>query len=109
MLKELIKLLQSLNYPVTYGSWIKGQVPSLPYLVVLEQARDDMFADEIQYYKKHSYDIELYFNNKNTNLEESIEQLLTDNQIPFSISEDIYIETEYMFEKIYSIEIGEKN
>lgn len=109
MLSDLIKQLKTLGLPVTYGAWMSGQAPTLPYLVVLDTGRDDLYADQSNYFKLQNYDVELYFDKKNPEIEETVESLLADSGFSFAVSEDIYIETERMFEKIYSIEIGEKN
>lgn len=106
-LKTLINTLKQTDLPVAYGSFGGSDddtdIPQPPYLVVLEDARSDFIADNVNYSKSHNYHIEFYFDEKNPELEEKVEAVLTNNSIAFSVSEDMWIPEERFFEKIYSL------
>lgn len=105
MLKKLINVLKETKLPVVYGSWKKGQKPTLPYLVVLEDDRDDFFADSTNFYNRYNYLVELVFENKNPEVEKKVELALS--PFSFNASGDLKIEEEGIYEKIYYIELGD--
>lgn len=107
MLTELIKELKKNDFNVTYGAWGQGRAPKLPYLVILETEDDSLFADNKRYFKVSSYDVELYFDKKDPNLELKLESFFDDQNIPFLKTSDVYIADDRFFEKVYQIEIGE--
>lgn len=105
MLNELINLLKSL-LPVTYGSWQTGQVPDLPYFVLIETYPSDMMADGKHYYKVRNYTVELYFEKKDPNLEAKIEDFFESEGLPYETSEDLWISSEKFYKKDYTISLG---
>lgn len=107
MLDKLITDLKELGLPIVYGQWGKGKAPTLPYLVVIEGYREDTYADDEHYVKGHNYDVELYFEKKDPINEEKIESFLSNKNYSYSIGEDISVESENFYEKIYSINLGE--
>lgn len=108
MLSELIALLKLIGLPVTYGRWSVGHVPKLPYFVVVEQAREDFMADGEHYYKVQNFDIELYFEEKDPILEDKIESFFDKEAIAYDVSEDMWIDSERFFEKVYNVNLGGK-
>lgn len=107
MLSDLTDMLKSLELPTTYGHWASGQAPKLPYLVITENQPEDLAADNSHYYPIKSFDIELYFEKKDPNLETKIESFFSDQDIPYAVSEDYWIANEKFYQKSYSIELGE--
>ena len=107
MLETLIMLLKDSGLPVTYGSWGVGSVPSLPYLVVIENERNDDKADNHNYYKIQNFSIELYFERKDPTVEEMIESFFDDKKLSWSTDGDEYIDSEKMYQRIYYLTIGE--
>lgn len=108
MLTKLIKGLKDNGFQVTYGQWGQGKAPKLPYLVIIETDDVSFFADDSRFYKIRAYDVEFYFERKDPNFEEKLESFFDENDIPFSKGADAYIPEERFFEKVYSIEIGER-
>lgn len=109
MLSDLIKQLKTIGLPVAYGHWPSGKVPELPYLIVLERAATDVFADNTRFYRVKNYDVELYFEKKDPNLEQKIESFFDTQEIAYASSDDYWIESEKFYQKIYDIGIGEWN
>lgn len=98
---ELKKILEKIGYYVAYKSLKKQR--ALPYIIFYHTGIDTYSADNIVYFKQNHYNIELYTKEKNTVLEEKIEQILTDNEIFYNKSEDIFIDSEDLMEVIYYI------
>lgn len=98
---ELISALSQTEIPVFYGRSIEGVKP--PYLVYLGDGQEQFNADNTFYKKSNSYRIEYYFTEKNETIEETIESALLAEGWLYSKSEDIYIESEDVFEIYYQI------
>lgn len=108
MLTDVITVLKTTGLPVTYDHWAKGQVPKLPYLVVTDQGRDDVCADDQHYLRINLYNVEYYFEKKDSAIENRIESLFIVSDYQYDISEDIWIDTEQFFEKLYPIAVPNK-
>lgn len=108
MLNNLFAILDQSGLQSTYGKWSPASPPSLPYLVVMESARDDLYADGSHYKKFYNFTIELYFAKKDPLVEEALEGLFDANDISWSVGDDIYIDTDRYFERPYYIEMEEK-
>lgn len=100
--KELGNLLKKAELPLVYSHFGKPQEP--PFLVYIRTGNENIEADNKVWQKKMNYDIELYTSKKDTAKEKIIEDLLDDAEIFYDI-EEVYIESEKMFEVIYSIQI----
>lgn len=98
---KLFKMLKKLNIPVAYQSFKNEQ--NLPYIIFVQSGSNNFGADNKVYQKDNKYNIELYFEDKNFELEEKLENLLDENDIYWIKSADIRIESESMTEVIYYI------
>ena len=108
MLNKLIADLKRLGIKTVYGQWGQGKAPALPYIVIMEDYREDTFADDAHFIKGFNYNLELYFEKKDPINEQKIESFLDAKNYSYSIGDDISIESEKFYEKVYSInEIGE--
>jgi len=103
-LSELYLLLRRVGLPVTYSHFEKGQVPPLPYICYLEISTDNFKADGKVYQKVTDVDIELYTKKKELDIEDSLEQILNENGIPWD-SDEIYINDEKVFKKTYEVRL----
>jgi len=103
-LSELYSLLKTIGIPVTYSHFEEGQAPALPYICYLEVSTENFKADGKVYQKVTDVDIELYTRFKDLNIEDSIEQLLNENGIPWD-SDEIYINDEKVFQKTYEVRL----
>lgn len=101
LIQNMIQLLETLNLPVVYGRFKSVQNP--PYLIILGAGQDGLLADNKNYYAVNKWTLELYFDLKDPDVENSIEQLLINNEIIYTKSEDIYIESEKIFMVIYDV------
>lgn len=98
---ELHNILLSLNIPVAYFCFKEAQ--DLPYICYLVKDNDGNFMADNKVYKKiSSINIELYTELKDIELEEKLETLLDNYKLCYT-SNEIYIESEGVFQKIYTI------
>lgn len=107
-LNELKKLLSSIGYPVTYSHFPTDDEdnppPAPPFICYLEIGSENFFADGKVYKKVVDVDIELYTRRKDLKIEEAIEQLLNNHEIPWD-SDEIFIKEENVFKKTYEIKL----
>ena len=101
---ELEEHLQGLNLPLAYRQWGKGEEPNLPYLLFYRDQSDDFYADDGNYVAGNQMALELYSETKDFELEEQVEGLLKQLNIPYQIYE-VTIETEEMYEVLYEFKI----
>lgn len=99
-LLELVQILKATGYPVAYSHF--PSTPSVPFITYLESTSDNFQADNRTYKRVKIIDIELYTNKKDLTAESNLETLLDANDLPYEILET-YIETEQLFQKIYTI------
>lgn len=91
----------TLNIPIAYSHFNKET--ELPYLVYYETGTENSFADNKTYGKVKDIEIELYTELKDVTLEEQLETLLNNNEIPFEKLVETYIDDEKMYEQVYQI------
>lgn len=101
--KELYDLLKTLNIPVAYDHFDSKKEIVPPFAVYRMNAPETFKADENTYYRPHNYEIELVTEKKDPVLEQTIEDLLTNNNIPYDIDEEIWDEDEKIYHNFYEI------
>lgn len=102
-LTELAQKLNSLGYPVAYSHFKTTQTP--PFIVYLDQNSDNFSADNTIYHEVENVDIELYTIKKDLAAEKKIKDLLKENELPFETSPMIWIQSEGVFQKVFSIQL----
>ncbi len=106
-LAELVELLESvpkLDGKVVYRAWPVGEAPDLPFVCYMETSSDNFAADNQVYNKAKNVDIELYTENKDIELEASLEAVLDGADI-FYESDDNYLDDEKCYQRIYQVTI----
>lgn len=76
-----------------------------PFICFLYPGRDDFMADDANYSRITELVIELYTDNADFTLEESVEAALTAAGLPFGKSGPTHIESERMFQTTYTTEV----
>lgn len=94
-------LLQTLGIPVAYFKF--DREVDFPYIVYMGAGSNNLEADNKVYHKENTYKVEFYYQKKNEEVENTIEELFNDNKIIWSKSEDVYIDDEKMFVIFYYI------
>lgn len=103
-LAELKTLLEQTNLPVTYSHWRKGQEPKLPYLVFIRTDSETTGSDYANELRRDTYDIELYADTKDPVAEAALEKVLDGAGISYECYEN-YIDTEELYQVVYTIEL----
>jgi len=106
-LVDLVVLLNSLNIPVAFSHFKSTSIspaPNPPYITYTTPNDDGFQADNKNYHLMTDVDIELYTDKKDLQIEQQIEQLLNDNDLPFD-SYQVYIDSEEVFQKTYEVRL----
>lgn len=102
-LKAIVAKLDTLGYPIAWGNFNKEQV--FPYLVYLEEAPQNMGADNSSYIKVRNYRIEYYFTELEPAKEEAVEQAISELDSNYSSSGATYIESDTCYVNYYYIQL----
>lgn len=101
-MKEIVQyvgsIAQALNIPYAYDHFASPTNP--PFLAFLIE-RDDFIADDTNYQKIVRLILEFYSDNKEPEMEETIEGMLTS---PYTV-EYVYLDTEKLYMTTYEMEI----
>lgn len=101
--KYIYNLLKQLDIPVAYGHFESNKNVMPPFLVYREISPETFKADGITYYRPFEFELELVTSIKDVALERRIEDLLTNNSIPYDIESEIWDETERIYHNFYEI------
>lgn len=100
---EIYTLLQTLSIPVAYDHFDIKQNITPPFIVYREQTPTTFKANNTTYYRPHEYEIELVTEKKDIGLQNSIEELLTTNNIPYDMSDEVWDEDQKIYHNFYEI------
>lgn len=100
--KEVKTLLSTTNLPVVYYQWPEGQAPEPPYLIFYYPGDNDFIGDNSNYQKIRELTVELYTDQKDFALEETVEGVLSG--MVYSRYET-YIDDERLFLVTYEMEV----
>ena len=92
---------EQLGIPVSYGFF--SNPPSIPYICIIGAGQTQFEADNTYYTKQDNWQIELYFKQKDPEVETAIEEILLSNGYKYTKSEDVYIDSERIFYVYYTI------
>lgn len=101
-LDRLKELLDTLNIPVAYHHFNSPTAP--PFIAYYRESTSNTFADNKVQQKFENITIELYTEKKDIELENKLETLLNDNELPYEIGE-FFIDTENLYQVSYGITI----
>lgn len=101
--KEIYDLLGTLEIPIAYDHFITNKNVTPPFIVYRSANPDTFKADGETYYRPYNYEIELVTEKKDPTLEASIEGLLTNNNIPYDIYDEVWDEDERIYHNFYEI------
>ena len=101
--KEIYDLLKTLNIPVAYDHFNSDKQINPPFIVYRELQVDTFKADNKTFYRPYDFEIELITITKNVALQEQIEELLDNNNIPYDTSTEIWDEDEKIYHNFYEI------
>lgn len=105
---EIHEKLKSIGLPLTYYSFPendpKHPVPPLPYLIWYLPASENFSADDRVYQQILTLNVELYTETKSFAWEIEVENVLDDNDLVWDKTET-YIESEHMYQVLYTMEV----
>ena len=102
--EEVMQMLSELDIPFAYDHFAEGESPDLPFICFLFPGSENFAADNIVYAEFQNLNIELYTDEKNPELEEQVENILTSHELFWQKSE-VWIETEKMYEVLYQMTV----
>lgn len=105
---DIKNLLAQTGLPVTYYSWPEDDplhpVPALPYIVWYLPGSENFSADDKVYQQIQTLNIELYTETKEFATEKALEAVLDAAFLLWDKTET-YIDTEHMFQVLYTMEV----
>lgn len=103
---SIYKLLLEMNLPVAYHHFQideKNQKPKPPFIIYVADDTDAFYADDKTYINPESFIVDLITLKKDKELEQELETLFFNANIPFEKMGDNYIESEKIFQIRYLI------
>ena len=104
-MEQIVKILDEIGIPFAYDHFAEGESPDPPFICYLSANSDNFAADGKVYYKIDEYHIELYTDRKDPELEDSVEAVLDGHGVFYDKSE-VWIESEKLYEVMYSFQGG---
>lgn len=105
--EELMAVLAEAGLPIAYDHFAEGESPDPPFFCFLYPGSDNFAADGKVWYKIRQVNVELYTDLKDPELENRVEAVLDEHGIFYEKSE-VWIESERLYEVLYTFEIGGK-
>ena len=104
---NLISIMETIGIPYAYDHFAEGESPAPPFICFLCLGSDNFAADGLVYFKINLVHIELYTDEKNPETENHVEAVLDEHGIFYDKTE-VWIESERLYEVLYSFELEVK-
>lgn len=101
--KELYDLLKTLNIPIAYDHFDSDKEVTIPFIVYRETGPSILRADDITYHQFFNFEIELVTEKKEIAIERQLEELLTNNKIPYDKNDEVWDNDEKIYHNFYEI------
>lgn len=101
--KDICGLLKTLNIPIAYDHFDANKNVTPPFAAYREIPPTTFKADGKTYYRPYEFEIELVTIKKDVALEQTIEELLTKNNIPYDRSDEVWDSEEKIYHNFYEI------
>ena len=98
-------MLATLKIPTAYYQFPQGTAQKTPFICFFYDGSDDFYADNKNYKKIRTLQIELYTDEKDFTLEAQVENLLDSYGLTYTVTESD-IDSERMHETVYTTEIN---
>ena len=102
-MQDLMDLLSEISLPFAYDHFAEGESPEPPFITFLIPGTDNFSADGVVYLKVDVVHIELYTDEKNSEMEARVEAVLDNHGIFYEKSE-VWIEEEKLYEVLWTFE-----
>ena len=100
---DLMQLMEEIGLPFAYDHFAEGESPNPPFITFLLPGSDNFAADGKVYWKINEVHIELYTDEKIPETEALVEAVL-DAHVIFYDKSEVWIESEKLYEVLYSFE-----
>ena len=100
---DLMQLMEEIEIPFAYDHFAEGESPDPPFITFLLPGSDNFAADGKVYLKIDEVHIERYTDEKNPETEALVEDVLDAHEIFYDKTE-VWIESEKLYEVLYSFE-----
>lgn len=101
--KQIFDMLKTLNIPVAYDHFDSNKTIQPPFIAYREVAPETFKADGVTYFRPYEFEIELVTDKKDVSLQEQVETLLTNNNIPYDMYNEVWDEDEKIYHNYYEI------
>ena len=101
---KLLELMAEIDIPSAYDHFAEGESPDPPFITFLLPRSNNFSADGRVYLRVTEVHIELYTDEKDPEVEAQVESVLDAHEIFYDKSE-VWIETEKLYEVLYSFEM----
>ena len=102
--EQISQMIESMGVAYAYYQFPENTKQAPPFICFYYPEMNGFYADNKVYAKQVQLVIELYTNKKDFALEESVEAVLNDNEIPFAKYES-YIDSEKLYMQTYESEV----
>ena len=100
---SIMAMMEEIGLPFAYDHFAEGESPEPPFICFMHPGSDNFAADGKVYLKINEVHIELYTDEKNPETEALVEAVLDAHEIFYDKSE-VWIESEKLYEVLYSFE-----
>ena len=100
----IAEMLEEAGLPLAYDHFAESESPDPPFLIFLFPSSDNFSADGKVYQKIDALHIELYTDRKQPDVESRLETVLDRHGIFYEKTE-VWIDTERLYEVLYSTEV----
>lgn len=103
-IENLVEMLQKTGIPFAYDHFAEGESPKPPFICYLLPGSNNFAADGKVYFKINQVRIELYTDCKDLAVERKVEMVMDESGIFYNKSE-VWIQSEKLYEVLYSFEV----
>ena len=102
--QEVAAMVAEIGVPTAYYQFPEGTGQATPFVCFFYSGDNDMLADDSNYQKIEHLIIELYTDNKDFELEQTVESVLASRGMVWTRAEE-WIDTERMLEVVYEMDV----
>ena len=103
-IENLVEMLQKTGILFAYDHFAEGESPKPPFICYLLPGSNNFAADGKVYFRINQVRIELYTDSKDLAVERKMEMVLDESGIFYNKSE-VWIQSEKLYEVLYSFEV----
>ena len=103
-IENLVEMLQEMEIPFAYDHFAEGESPEPPFICYLLPGSNNFAADGKVYFRINQVRIELYTDSKDLSVERKVAMVLDESGIFYNKSE-VWIQSEKLYEVLYSFEV----